>query len=130
LRIAYVKDPFSQRDFAADEINQQISNISILYDPVLGYYNKPDRRGANFTTSAMGVHLNHTLQPGDPSPPLPTGGILAVGDSFVFGSEANDNESWPAYLEQILGVPVVNGAAGGDMATIRRCYAPSSFSTS
>ena len=34
--------------------------------------------------------------------------ILAVGDSFTFGDEAADNETWPAYLERLLQVRVLN----------------------
>jgi hypothetical protein len=90
---------------------------------MIGYINAPHRRsGESFTTGEMGVRLSRTLQAGEPSPSLPTGGVLAVGDSFVFGSEANDNESWPAYLEHELGIPVVNGGTGGygyDQAVMR-----------
>lgn len=35
--------------------------------------------------------------------------LLAVGDSFTFGNEVDDGETWPAYLEQILDRAVLNG---------------------
>ncbi len=39
--------------------------------------------------------------------------IIAVGDSFVFGDEVSDNETWPAYLEGMLGARVINGGVCG-----------------
>lgn len=48
--------------------------------------------------------------------------ILAVGDSFTFGDEVNDDETWAAHLEEILNKPVLNagvGAYGIDQAFLR-----------
>jgi hypothetical protein len=45
--------------------------------------------------------------------PLPSGAILAVGDSFTAGSEVASHESWPAQLEEIMGEPVINAGVGG-----------------
>ena len=48
--------------------------------------------------------------------------IVAVGDSFTFGFEVSDAQTWPAILESQLGRPVVNGgvfAYGMDQALIR-----------
>lgn len=41
------------------------------------------------------------------------GAILVVGDSYAFGDEVSDHETWPAYLEQIADRPVANAAACG-----------------
>jgi lysophospholipase L1-like esterase len=38
--------------------------------------------------------------------------IIAVGDSFTAGSEVGNGESWPAHLERLLKVPVLNAASG------------------
>jgi hypothetical protein len=45
--------------------------------------------------------------------PVKEGGILAAGDSFTFGSEVNNNETWPAHLEMIQNQKVYNSGAGG-----------------
>jgi len=48
--------------------------------------------------------------------------IVAVGDSFTFGFEVSDAQTWPAILESQLGRPVINGgvfAYGMDQALIR-----------
>jgi hypothetical protein len=44
------------------------------------------------------------------------GGVLAVGSSFTAGSEVNDDETWPAHLEQITGWNVNNAGNGGFVA--------------
>jgi hypothetical protein len=44
--------------------------------------------------------------------PLPAGGIQAVGDSFTAGSGVNDDQAWPARLEALTGLPVLNAGAG------------------
>src|SRR5690606_25037038 len=47
-------------------------------------------------------------------PPAPPGRpVLAVGDSFTFGDQVDDDETWPAYLERILQRPVRNGGVFG-----------------
>ena len=39
--------------------------------------------------------------------------IVAVGDSFTFGDQVNDAETWPALLEKNFGRPVINGGVFG-----------------
>ena len=58
--------------------------------------------------------------------------ILAVGDSFTFGDEVSDDETWPAKLEKISGKRVINGGVFGygvdqiylRMRTLARRYKP------
>jgi hypothetical protein len=59
-------------------------------------------------TIRQGVRLNPNF-----TPPSADGAILAVGDSFVFGDEVSDNETWPAILEQRINRRVVNGGVSG-----------------
>lgn len=40
-------------------------------------------------------------------------GILAVGDSFTFGDEVDDSETWPAILEVMSRVQVINAGVFG-----------------
>ena len=57
---------------------------------------------------------------------------LAVGDSFTFGEEVDDGETWPAILEEVSGHPVINGGMinfGFDQTVLRaeqlaEIYAP------
>jgi hypothetical protein len=39
--------------------------------------------------------------------------ILAVGDSYTFGDQVADSETWPAQLDQLSGKRVVNGGVDG-----------------
>ncbi|HYC64276.1 MAG TPA: GDSL-type esterase/lipase family protein [Reyranellaceae bacterium] len=39
--------------------------------------------------------------------------ILAVGDSYTWGEEVADGETWPAHLERLLRRPVLNGGVSG-----------------
>jgi hypothetical protein len=39
--------------------------------------------------------------------------VLVLGDSFAFGDEVDDSDTWPAQLEQRLGRPVLNGGVFG-----------------
>jgi hypothetical protein len=55
-----------------------------------------------------GVRVNRNI-----APTLPGGAILAVGDSFVFGDQVSDDETWPSILERRLGRRVVNGGVSG-----------------
>jgi hypothetical protein len=122
LRLAYLNEPWTTRNFTVDRVDQQRSNIAIAYDPTIGYTARPGYRDGTHSHGERGVRLNQTLEQAAPLPPLPTGGILAVGDSFTFGSEVKDAESWPAQLEKMIGIPVVNGGAGGygiDQAELR-----------
>jgi hypothetical protein len=56
--------------------------------------------------------------------PVPAAGgrIAAVGDSFTFGDEVDDHDTWPSQLEALLEVPVLNAgvfAYGIDQACLR-----------
>jgi hypothetical protein len=95
-------------NFIGDRVNRATQAGSALYDERLGWRLKPDVRSSDFNTGPYGIRLNSIA-----SGAVPVGGILASGDSFTFGSDVSDTESWPAYLETITGTPVVNAAAPG-----------------
>lgn len=82
-------------------------NGGVEFHETLGWQMAGDIKSDGFNTIEYGIRKN-----GDDTQ-LTTGGILAVGDSFTAGSEVDDWESWPAYLEQKLETPVVNGGVGG-----------------
>ena len=95
-------------NFIGDRVNRAKQDTAFLYDERLGWQMKPNLRSPSTNTGAYGVRL-----PGSKDRTLPIGGILASGDSFTFGSDVSDAESWPAYLETTIGVPVVNAAVPG-----------------
>jgi hypothetical protein len=98
----------------ADWRSQHILEVEaapfVEYDPLLGWKHKDNyllNDSSWFSTLDYGVRKN---QPGDDH--IRTGGALVVGDSFAAGGLVKDFESWPAQLEQIIGIPVINGAVG------------------
>jgi lysophospholipase L1-like esterase len=65
-------------------------------DPRVGYVPKGGTRGNGVTGAVQG----------DPI-------VLAVGDSYTYGEEVADDETWPAFLQTKLARPVVNGGVSG-----------------
>ena len=76
-------------------------------DPVLGWVSKPNFSSPGHTSLQHGIRRNGT------ETEIRTGHILAVGDSFTEGWEVEDDDSWPAYLERMTGIPVINAGVGG-----------------
>jgi hypothetical protein len=82
-------------------------------DPELGYVLRDDvgvrvRAGFEVHTGRHGIRSNGG---GRPSRARPV--TLVVGDSFAFGDEVLDAETWPAALERALDAPVLNAAVAG-----------------
>ncbi len=68
-------------------------------------------------TLADGIRSNGIPEP-EGKRPL----ILAVGDSFTFGDQVADDQTWPALLEKITGARVLNGGVssyGFDQTVLR-----------
>jgi len=92
----------------------------MAYDEELGWVPSPGHfesmRTWTSTVDPFGLRSNGTSV-STTGPP-----ILAVGDSFTFGDEVEDDQSWPAYLEGILHKRVLNAgvdAYGIDQAVLR-----------
>jgi hypothetical protein len=74
-------------------------------DPILGYVPRPNYSAAGINIDAAGFRRSAAMADGD--------AILAVGDSFTFGEEVRDDETWPAHLQRLLGRRVVNAGVSG-----------------
>jgi len=82
------------------------------YDAELGWVPKQQRitvRGKTVTILDEGIRSNGhgEVWDGTDDP------VLAVGDSYTFGDQVGDSETWPAQLEQLSGKRVVNGGVDG-----------------
>jgi len=89
-----------------------------VYHQRLGWAPNPGRFGKDWvsTVDDSGFRSNGNQECNDDKR------VLAVGDSFTFGSEVEDSETWPANLERALGSCVFNagvGAYGVDQAFLR-----------
>ena len=82
------------------------------FDSVIGHVPKPGVHmswgGAIVTIGPDGTRSNGTSTelPAKPS-------ILAVGDSFTYGDQVNDAETWPAQLEKTLNIRTLNAGVFG-----------------
>jgi hypothetical protein len=89
------------------------------YDAFLGWVPRLGR--FTFTTWSFSVDASGVRANGQPDP-RGARRIVTVGDSFTFGDEVDDHETWPAQLEIILQEKVVNAgvfAYGIDQAYLR-----------
>lgn len=110
LRLAHDVPLTSTVNFLSQALDLvRVNSAALDFDRQLGWRLKERSGvpGSGFTTGPQGIRTN-----GKPLGTLPTGAILAVGDSFTAGSGVKDEETWPAQLERRLGRPVLNAAAG------------------
>jgi hypothetical protein len=117
-RIAAGLPVFKFADWRVDRVvMDRLGEFKAIPDPVLGWTSKSwNRHEHGYTTIEHGIRQNF----GETT--VRTGAVLAVGDSFTEGWEVKDHESWPAYLEKRIGMPVVNagiGAYGTDQIVLR-----------
>jgi hypothetical protein len=78
------------------------------FDPVLGWTPRDDIESDGYSTLDHGIRRNFDEKG------IRTGGILAVGDGYTEGGSAvRDGETWPAHLERMTGVPVLNAGVAG-----------------
>lgn len=85
-----------------------------VYDPYFGHIPKPGAKFKYDSRKSWSTSINENGFRSNGDTVTPQGKpIIAVGDSFTFGHEVNDNETWPAYLEKIMARPVINGGVDG-----------------
>jgi hypothetical protein len=110
-------------NFVETHVNLMKSVFPTQYDAQLGWIPKPgDYSRDNYWGTSLrilerGVRSNGTNAVAENAPVA-----LAVGDSFTFGSQVGDEETWPAVLERLSGLRVVNAgvfAYGLDQAVLR-----------
>ena len=77
------------------------------YVPIPSYSSRDNLWMKQVTIDENGFRSNGTTVRPEGRP------IVAVGDSFTFGDEVNDDETWPAWLERTLERPVTNGGVFG-----------------
>ena len=92
-------------------------HADVLFDPVLGWDNKPNFSGINkigchgknweFSFDEMGSRNT----PSDL--PLRDPVIALYGGSYTMGAEVEDDQTWQYVLEQLSGVKILNFGVGG-----------------
>ncbi len=108
FRLATGIPVFKFADWRTSQVVLKRVGEHAVADPVLGWTLRPWLTDdIDFTTIDYGIRSNFGEKK------IRTGAILAVGDSFTEGWDVDNDESWPAYLEDLLGTPVINGGVFG-----------------
>ena len=84
-------------------------NGRFAYDAELGFIPTPNFRSADINHDALGYRIGPPLSQDEAAKPP----VVALGDSYTYGDEVADGESWPAQLQKILRRPVVNAGVTG-----------------
>lgn len=101
----------SFREFRLDLMRR---NYPAERDPTLGYVPRANFASTdNHWGTRVSIDADGLRRNGDGPPPRGDEFVIAVGDSFTFGDEVDDDASWPAQLERELGRPVKNGGVFG-----------------
>ncbi|MCA0301887.1 MAG: GDSL-type esterase/lipase family protein [Proteobacteria bacterium] len=80
------------------------------HDPQLGHVPRAGYSGGGTTIEDGGLRRTGPVGAGTALAGPP---ILAVGDSYTFGDEVDDGQTWPAQLQALTGRRVLNGGVSG-----------------
>jgi hypothetical protein len=83
------------------------NNCAYAYDATLGWTLPSNCNTSRFNIEPDGFRRTPAATPLAQPP------ILATGASFTLGEEVADDESWPAYLQNLIGRKVVNAGVSG-----------------
>ncbi|WP_147156898.1 SGNH/GDSL hydrolase family protein [Reyranella soli] len=81
-----------------------------VHDRELGHVPRAGYAAPGTTIEADGLRRTSSEKGGEQVAGAP---ILAVGDSFTYGDEVNDGQTWPAQLQQLTGRRVLNAGVSG-----------------
>lgn len=116
MAVRIVDGEYGLKNFLAEQQTLFTSAYPSQYDQYLGWIPREGFAGrqnvwrTEVTIGRDGIRSNGP----DVLKPAPGAGpVLAVGDSYTFGDEVADHETWPAVLEKLLGRRVINGGVFG-----------------
>ena len=91
----------------AREVLADREHSRFVDDPLLGYEPRPGFTAAGVSFDREGFRVT------GPAPSAGRPAILAVGDSYTYGDEVGDGETWPAHLQRLGGARVLNAGVSG-----------------
>jgi hypothetical protein len=107
----YAGQVLTTANFVLQEQARLRAIYPLVLDPELGHLPWPGWHmvdGQALTILELGLRGGGSGR-ARPERPL----VLCLGDSFTFGAEVSDAETWPAYLEELVPARVVNGGVFG-----------------
>jgi len=106
--------PILDRQQSAPRVDAapQSPKAHFIPSSLLGHVPNPGFCGSGFGTSFHTIGADGLRYSGE-GPVSSDGSILSVGDSFTYGDEVRDLESWPAQLQRLTGRRVLNGGVTG-----------------
>jgi hypothetical protein len=114
LVIRLVRAPLHFGSFRELRTDLMKRNYPAVLDARLGYVPQPNFASRdNHWGTLVSIDADGLRRNGTQPPPPGDAAIAAVGDSFTFGDEVDDDASWPAQLEVALQRPVKNGGVFG-----------------
>ncbi len=125
LRLINEKPVFAITDYRGDISNLYKSAMPVRFNPFLGWIpkegftSKINAWQKQVTILENGVRSNDNIDSNGLSDSMP---ILIVGDSFTFGDQVSNHETYPAILEKLLRKKVINAgvfAYGIDQSYLR-----------
>lgn len=117
IAVRIYKKEYRWENYLTEHLSLFRSATPAQFDAGLGWIPKPgysstkNAWGTKVTLLEHGIRANGSDAVVNKKKASPV--ILAVGDSFTFGAQVSDHETWPAILENFLGAKVINGGVFG-----------------
>lgn len=111
VRLFYHQPVFSLKDYRFRTQILYKRALPIQFDPMLGWIPEVGYSSKNNIWQTQITILENGVRSNDNADIEFVSGnstILAVGDSFVFGDQVSNHETWPAILERLLNKRVIN----------------------
>ena len=110
-RITSIRIYDPQTDFVEENLGLSSYDMSLGYVPTAGW-------DGNITSSGWKTDSKVTIQPdgfrsNDNKLSSTKYSVLAVGDSFTFGDQVSNLDTWPSCVEKLLELPVANAGVFG-----------------
>ena len=79
-----------------------------IHHSLLGHVPNPGFRGIGSANSLVAIDADGLRSSGEWAKSSDSS-VLAVGNSYTYGEEASDKETWPAQLQRLTSRRVLNG---------------------
>ena len=107
------KDVYSLDNFLLRDRDLFRRDAKAVFDPEFGWIPKAGVYSYTGEDNTVTILKGGVRSNGNPDLPSDAEVMLAVGDSFTFGDDVSDDETWPSALERLSNIKVINGGVFG-----------------